>query len=486
MRLARVGPRERRRLAGRRRRRVARVGPAAGARSPADHRRRAAASRLDERRLQVLDVRRRASTRPATSPARCTRRSTTLARSAPIRSRHVRCDQPVESSLPERLLARARGCRGRPAAARAASGACPPGRSQPHRGRLGPARGRTSHGHRDGAVGSRARARPGSLMDVDRPHLVVAADPPGPRPGRGAAVGGHRPRDARGARRVPCRAGRRGHAGRAPPRGGRAVGSRLGLAPHARLVRRRARRAAVRPAQQLPHGAGDVVRSRAAARLADPPHGGGGPRPGRRRRPLRAGARRRTGPRRRSPCSTFCGSAWARTATPPRCSPARRRSPSQDRAVVAVEGGPADTPRRLSLTLPVLSAARRVFFVVSSTNKADAVATALEYPPALRSTPCRRPRACVPPRGGCSGWSTRPPPPASSARRARTPRASPGERPPGARAPGPGAGADHRGAHARARRGRARSRCAQPRPRRRGAATGSPPARRTARSTAAA
>jgi 6-phosphogluconolactonase len=55
----------------------------------------------------------------------------------------------------------------------------------------------------------------------------------------------------------------------------------------------------------------------------------------------------------------------------------------QDRAVVPVEGGPDDSPRRLTLTLPVLSAARRVFFVVSGANKADAVAASLEFEPGL-------------------------------------------------------------------------------------------------------
>jgi 6-phosphogluconolactonase len=66
------------------------------------------------------------------------------------------------------------------------------------------------------------------------------------------------------------------------------------------------------------------------------------------------------------------------------------------RAVIAVEGGPPDTPQRLTLTLPVLSAARRVIFVVSGTDKAEAVAATLEpavgtpwdaLPPAARVRP---------------------------------------------------------------------------------------------------
>jgi len=90
-----------------------------------------------------------------------------------------------------------------------------------------------------------------------------------------------------------------------------------------------------------------------------------------------------------------------------------------DRAVVPVEGGPPDTPRRLSLTLPVLSAARRVFFVVSGANKADAVAAALEFAPgaALDSLP---PAARVRPAPGRLLWLVDE---AAASRLKRTPRA---------------------------------------------------------------
>ena len=70
-----------------------------------------------------------------------------------------------------------------------------------------------------------------------------------------------------------------------------------------------------------------------------------------------------------------------------------------DRTVVAVDGGPPDTPRRLTLTLPALSAARRVVFVVSGAAKAEALAAVLEpaagtpadaLPPAARVRPAPR------------------------------------------------------------------------------------------------
>lgn len=63
----------------------------------------------------------------------------------------------------------------------------------------------------------------------------------------------------------------------------------------------------------------------------------------------------------------------------------------KDRLVAAVETRATVVPRRLTLTLPVLNAARRVLFLISGIEKARAVAAALKNPasalPAARVRP---------------------------------------------------------------------------------------------------
>lgn len=54
-----------------------------------------------------------------------------------------------------------------------------------------------------------------------------------------------------------------------------------------------------------------------------------------------------------------------------------------DRLCVGVTGSPKPPPERVSLTFPALNRARSVWFVVSGTDKADAVARALTEPPPL-------------------------------------------------------------------------------------------------------
>jgi 6-phosphogluconolactonase len=52
----------------------------------------------------------------------------------------------------------------------------------------------------------------------------------------------------------------------------------------------------------------------------------------------------------------------------------------RDRWVAAVEDAPKPPPRRLTLTLPVIDAARRVAFVATGRGKADIVQAILEGP----------------------------------------------------------------------------------------------------------
>ena len=92
---------------------------------------------------------------------------------------------------------------------------------------------------------------------------------------------------------------------------------------------------------------------------------------------------------------------------------------ARDRSVWAVEDAPADPPRRLTLTLPVLSAARRVVVLVTGADKAVAVAAALE-PPAGTALADLPPVAHVRPAPGRLLWLVDE---AAAARLERTPRA---------------------------------------------------------------
>ena len=100
----------------------------------------------------------------------------------------------------------------------------------------------------------------------------------------------------------------------------------------------------------------------------------------------------------------------------------------RDRAVLAVDGGPPESGRRLTLSLPVLSAARRVIFVVSGAAKAEAVAAVLE-PPWSATDDGQPPAARVRPAPGRLLWLLDE---AAAARLVRTPRAHPAGFGPGA------------------------------------------------------
>lgn len=79
------------------------------------------------------------------------------------------------------------------------------------------------------------------------------------------------------------------------------------------------------------------------------------------------------------------------------------RSPAlhvRDRWVVAVTDAPQPPPRRLTLTMPVLSAARRVAFVVTGRGKAEIVREVLEGP----YDPERLPAQAVHPAPGRLMW----------------------------------------------------------------------------------
>ena len=158
------------------------------------------------------------------------------------------------------------------------------------------------------------------------------------------------------------------------------------------LVRRRALRRARRPGVQLPDGRGDAARPRRAARSSTGSRGSAAP-----RRPptpttplLRGGCRgrRRGAGARRRRCSES-----ARTATPPRSSPAIRRSRCAARSVVAVHDAPKPPPDRVSLTLEVLRAARSCVLLASGAGKAAPLARVLERPrrPDDAGEPARRP-----------------------------------------------------------------------------------------------
>ena len=63
--------------------------------------------------------------------------------------------------------------------------------------------------------------------------------------------------------------------------------------------------------------------------------------------------------------------------------PGRPEADVTDRLAVRVEGAPKPPPDRVTLTLPVLSAARQAVFLVAGGEKADALGRALEGDPSL-------------------------------------------------------------------------------------------------------
>jgi 6-phosphogluconolactonase len=63
-----------------------------------------------------------------------------------------------------------------------------------------------------------------------------------------------------------------------------------------------------------------------------------------------------------------------------------------DRPVIAVHDSPKPPPTRLSLTFPALDAAKQVWFVVSGSGKADAVARALDWAASPEDVPSSGPR----------------------------------------------------------------------------------------------
>ena len=69
--------------------------------------------------------------------------------------------------------------------------------------------------------------------------------------------------------------------------------------------------------------------------------------------------------------------------------PGRPEVEVKDRLAVRVEGAPKPPPDRVTLTLPVLSAARQAVFLVAGGGKADALRRALEGDPALPASRVR-------------------------------------------------------------------------------------------------
>ena len=160
-------------------------------------------------------------------------------------------------------------------------------------------------------------------------------------------------------------------AGGVDPEGGLPAARRAlpAVGPRGVLLRRRALRAARRRGIELPHGPRGPARPHPPAPRPGAPHAGRAPARG-----GRAAAPRRTcaPPCRATPtrCSTWWCSAWARTATRRRSSPARPSVEVTDRLMIPVHRPEMPQPWRVSMTLPVLNAARRVLMVVGGGEKA--------------------------------------------------------------------------------------------------------------------
>ncbi|KAA0189192.1 6-phosphogluconolactonase/Glucosamine-6-phosphat e isomerase/deaminase [Fasciolopsis buskii] len=72
----------------------------------------------------------------------------------------------------------------------------------------------------------------------------------------------------------------------------------------------------------------------------------------------------------------------------------------EDRSVAAIEDSPKPPPQRVTLTLPVLNKAKRVYFLVSGSNKSNAVAEVFSS----KESPSRLPCALVQPIDGELVW----------------------------------------------------------------------------------
>ena len=78
------------------------------------------------------------------------------------------------------------------------------------------------------------------------------------------------------------------------------------------------------------------------------------------------------------PGSTACCSAWVRTDTSRRSFPGHALLAEERSTVAAITDAPKPPPRRLTLTLPVLTQAERVIVVAYGASKAEAIREAVE------------------------------------------------------------------------------------------------------------